>query len=245
MPHTSRVTCSQELTGLRSGGDQPVGTPSSETCGRLSTMSGSIKVPTPLLDMFIFRDFLGEPDCLSLSAIIDAKRKPSTLFNAAGKPNFRTNETCTFDRADAAISDLDARISDLLGLDPQLGEALQGQSYEEGQEYKPHFDFLDTKGDYWPRQQAMGGQRTWTALIFLNVPGSGGETYFPEIDLTVRPRLGSLVVWNNLDEAGQPNRASLHQGLPVKGGRKYILTKWYRERPWGRPAADSADHVSH
>jgi len=26
----------------------------------------------------------------------------------------------------------------------------------------------------------------------------------------------------------------LHQGMPVEQGVKYVLTKWYRERPWCR-----------
>ena len=49
----------------------------------------------------------------------------------------------------------------------------------------------------------------------------------------ITPRKGNLLVWNNLDEQGAPNMASLHQGMPVIAGVKYVITKWYRERPWG------------
>jgi prolyl 4-hydroxylase len=69
------------------------------------------------------------------------------------------------------------------------------------------------------------------------VPEAGGETFFPRLDLKIPPRRGSLVVWNNLDEHGAPNEFSLHQGMPVRAGVKYVFTKWYRERPWGTPAA--------
>jgi len=31
---------------------------------------------------------------------------------------------------------------------------------------------------------------------------------------------------------GELNDFSLHQGMPVEAGVKYVLTKWYRERPW-------------
>ena len=43
---------------------------------------------------------------------------------------------------------------------------------------------------------------------------------------------GNLLVWNNLDAIGEPNHYSLHQGMPVTAGGKYIITKWHRERPW-------------
>ena len=51
------------------------------------------------------------------------------------------------------------------------------------------------------------------------------------------PRAGNLLAWNNLDAIGEPNSYSLHQGMPVTEGVKYIITKWHRERPWGQSNA--------
>ena len=45
-------------------------------------------------------------------------------------------------------------------------------------------------------------------------------------------RPGNLLAWNNLDAIGEPNFHSIHQGMPVAAGVKYIITKWHRERPW-------------
>ena len=47
-----------------------------------------------------------------------------------------------------------------------------------------------------------------------------------------RPSAGNLLAWNNLDAIGEPNFHSIHQGMPVTAGVKYIITKWHRERPW-------------
>jgi prolyl 4-hydroxylase len=69
-------------------------------------------------------------------------------------------------------------------------------------------------------------------MVFLNEPLGGGQTQFPEAKIAIVPRAGTLLMWNNLDADGQPNTVSLHQGLPVTKGLKYIITKWYRERPW-------------
>ncbi|MBA4047314.1 MAG: oxygenase, partial [Sphingomonas sp.] len=31
---------------------------------------------------------------------------------------------------------------------------------------------------------------------------------------------------------GRPNDLTLHEGMPVVRGVKYIITKWFRERSW-------------
>ena len=68
--------------------------------------------------------------------------------------------------------------------------------------------------------ERTGGQRTWTAMVFLNTPDGGGQTNFPEAGIKVSPVTGNLLAWNNLDALGEPNRKSLHQGMPVTAGRQ-------------------------
>jgi len=188
--------------------------------GRLLQRPDVTKVPAPSLDIFILRNFLTEEECVALIAMIEADRKPSKLMTDAPDSKFRTSETCNFDPEAAVVLAIEARLHDLLGIDPSHGERLQGQRYAVGQEFKPHHDYLRPTSPYWARQQQIGGQRTWTAMAFLNVPDEGGETFFPKLRLKLPPRRGSLVVWNNLDEQGEPNGHSLHQGLQVRAGIK-------------------------
>ena len=206
---------------------------------RLSRVPGIVKLPVPTLDAFILRDFLNEPQCEALIKMINLNRKPSRLFAQSLDPNFRTSETCNLDPKHTLVQEVEASLTMLLGIEPKYGEYLQGQRYEVGQQYKPHYDFLYPSEPYWPQQEKIGGQRTWTAMTFLNVPQQGGETFFKRIGVKITPRRGSLVTWNNLDARGDPNPHSLHQGMPVVAGVKYIITKWYRERPW---ADRSRDH---
>ena len=210
-----------------------MGSNSSRVEERLLASAGARKVPSPLLDIFLLRDFLADEECRHIISLIDRNRKPSTLFSNNPDPQFRTSETCNLDRRDGVVCDVENRITSLLGLDTRLGEFLQGQRYETGQQFKPHHDYLRADLPYWQRQKDLGGQRTWTAMIYLNAPDEGGETYFPKVDLLVRPTPGTLVTWNNLDREGNPNPATLHQGMPVVAGVKWIVTKWFRERPWG------------
>ena len=69
-------------------------------------------------------------------------------------------------------------------------------------------------------------------MIFLNVPEEGGQTNFPAAGVKVTPRAGNLLIWNNMKPDGTPNPFAMHAGMPVVRGVKYVLTRWYRARPW-------------
>lgn len=204
-----------------------------ETVARLGGIPGVQRVPNPKLDLFIVRDFLEPQLCAAIIEQIEQKRRPSTIADDAGIANYRTSETCDLDRADPAAAEVDRRICSLLGLDPALGEPIQGQRYAAGQEFRAHTDTFNPGGYDYYVHTAEGGQRTWTAMIYLNDPEDGGATRFKTIGKTVQPEAGKLLAWNNLLADGSPNPATLHQGMKVRRGIKYIITKWFRERPRG------------
>jgi prolyl 4-hydroxylase len=205
---------------------------------RLSRTPNAFRLPVKQADLFVVRDFLGDEECAGLVARIEANRFPSGVLSDAPDPTFRTSESSNLDSGDPLVAAVERKISQLMGIQPELGETVQGQRYAVGQEFKPHHDFFYTSQNYYRKEAEAGGQRTWTAMIFLNEPEAGGQTAFPELDLKITPRAGNLLAWNNMDVVGQPNQFTLHQGMPVVAGVKYIITKWYRERPWGPPVKD-------
>ena len=120
----------------------------------------------------------------------------------------------------------------MLGVDAAIGEPVQGQRYLPGQQFKPHNDWFYTSEGYWPGEEARGGQRSWTAMAYLNAVDEGGATAFIELGIQIEPKPGVLLLWNNALPDGRPNEATLHAGLPVEAGAKYVITKWYRTRAW-------------
>ena len=123
-------------------------------------------------------------------------------------------------------------IAALLGLDPAHGETMQGQRYAPGQQFLAHHDYFHEGESYWSRVKDHGGQRTWTAMIYLNDVEEGGATWFPQAGIRVAPQRGLLLAWNNMRADGSPNPMTLHEGMPVVEGVKYIITKWFREGAW-------------
>lgn len=197
---------------------------------RLSAAPGIQRVPTRELELFIVRRFLDAETCAALIARIDERRRPSEIADDLGIANFRTSETCDLDWRDPLVGEVDRKISDLLGLSLDTSEPLQGQRYALGQEFKPHTDTFEPGGYDFFVHTAKRGQRTWTAMIYLNQPDDGGATRFKTIGKTIQPEAGKLLTWNNLLPDGRPNSATLHQGMKVRRGTKYVLTKWFRER---------------
>lgn len=169
-------------------------------------------------------------------ARIDADRRPSTIADEIGVANYRTSETCELDPGDPEVALVDQAICELLGIDPAFGEPIQGQRYDVGQEFREHTDTFDPHRADFYLHCLDWGQRTWTAMIYLNEVEAGGGTRFRKLGKTVQPATGTLLAWNNLDSAGHPNPFTLHQGMKVRSGVKYVLTKWFRQRPC-RPAA--------
>lgn len=105
-------------------------------------------------------------------------------------------------------------------------------SYEPGQEYKPHFDFFNPEVPSYARQLAVMGQRVATCLTWLNEDYEGGETAFPRIDWKHRGGIGDAMLFLNVTTSDrQPDPLTLHAGLPVISGRKWMLSQWIRDRP--------------
>lgn len=200
-----------------------------EVARRLIATPGVQRVPNRALDLFIARDFLDAGRCAALCAMIDARRRPSEIADHKGGADFRTSETCDLDLGDPLVAEVDGLLCAFLGLAPAMSEPIQGQRYAPGQEFKPHTDSFNPGGVDYFVHCAEQGQRTWTAMLYLNQPEDGGATRFKDIGKTIQPETGKLVAWNNLLPDGTPNPATLHQGMKVRRGTKYIITKWFRE----------------
>jgi prolyl 4-hydroxylase len=190
------------------------------------------RVDSPDAQIYLHQGFLSPDECEGLIGLIDAAAIPSTLFPGTEQESFRTSYSCHLDSRDPLVGRVEARMSDVLGIDNRYAETMQGQRYFVGQEFKPHHDFFHPDQDYWKRERLAGGQRTWTAMIFLNQPEAGGNTEFPELGLGVHPQPGRLLIWNNVKPDGTLNHKTLHTGTQVTAGVKHIVTKWYRQNNW-------------
>ncbi|MEW9856863.1 prolyl hydroxylase family protein [Novosphingobium sp. M1R2S20] len=199
---------------------------------RLAADPGIYRVPVDAAEIFAVGDFLDAQECAHMIELIDAVARPSELVRDAAYDNYRTSFSGDVDQADPIVRAIERRLSDLVGIDLSWGETVQGQRYQPGQEFKEHCDWFDTSQPYWRDELRRGGQRSWTAMVYLNAVEEGGQTEFTRLDVSIPPQPGALLLWNNNLPDGTVNWDTMHAALPVVRGVKYVITKWFRARPW-------------
>ena len=199
---------------------------------RLAADPAVYHVPCEQAELFAAADFLSEAECARLIAMIDDVARPSPVYGGPDAAAYRTSFSGDVDPGDSFVRMIERRICDLMGIEQSWSETFQGQRYQPGQEFQSHCDWYDTSADYWSGESRRGGQRSWTAMAWLNEVEEGGTTQFTRLGLGFPPQAGSLLMWNNALPDGRPNLDTMHAGLPVARGVKYVITKWFRTRAW-------------
>lgn len=133
--------------------------------------------------------------------------------------------------SDLILQMVNGRIADAIGVPLHHQEPSNVLRYKPGEEYKPHFDFI-TESEGNRRELAAVGQRVCTLLIYLNDGYEGGETEFPALQWKYKGRPGDALLFWSVGPDGQPDRQTLHAGLPVSHGEKWLFSKWVRARPY-------------
>jgi prolyl 4-hydroxylase len=171
--------------------------------------------------------------CRYLMAMAAPLLRPSRVFNPTERGELRndvrTSSDAFFDPVleDFGLRLLQTRISAAAGLRLWQAEPLVVLRYAPGQQYHPHLDVLSPS--VLASQRPEAGQRVRTACTYLNAVEEGGQTQFPRRDLQIAPTPGSVLVFDNVDAEGRAAAASLHAGLPVVRGEKWLATLWFRQ----------------
>jgi prolyl 4-hydroxylase len=187
--------------------------------------------------VIVFGDVLSADECGEMIERSRHRLKRSTTVNPdTGQEDVirnRTSEGIWFQRGeDALIERLDQRIASLMNWPVGNGEGLQILHYNTSGEYRPHFDYFPPDQPGSAVHTARGGQRVATLIVYLNDVEEGGETIFPEAGLSVAGKQGGAVYFRYLNGLRQLDPLTLHGGAPVRGGDKWIMTKWMREHAY-------------
>jgi hypothetical protein len=111
------------------------------------------------------------------------------------------------------------------------GVAINGQErtsvlhYEVGDDFKPHYDFLDPAMPAFAAEIQKTGQRIFTFLLYLNDDYEGGETEFPLVSRRFKGRKGDAICFRNVGGTGTPDFQALHAGLPPTRGEKWLFAR--------------------
>lgn len=182
--------------------------------------------------VILFGGLLSNAECDELVTLSRARMTASQVVDAETGGEIahegRTSSGFGFHRGATPLIDrIERRIATLLRWPLEQGEGLQILRYRVGQEYRPHHDYMDPALPGAPAFLARGGQRVASLVMYLNTPSGGGATNFPEIGLEVAAVKGNAVFFSY--DRPHPSTKSLHGGMPVTDGEKWVATKWLRE----------------
>lgn len=164
-----------------------------------------------------------------------ADRLVDASVNAAeGGPVLRTARDAAYgpQNRDLILAIMQERAARLVGVPVKFHEPPNVISYEPGQEFSLHADYIDPRVPaYQPELQHLG-QRTATLVTYLNEDFEGAETVFPDAQVKFRGNRGDAIVFANVLPTGEPDFNTRHAGLPPTSGRKWVLSQWIRNRPF-------------
>lgn len=184
-------------------------------------------------DIKVLEGALSQFECNYMIARYQSLLEPSLVLNPIdGRPmqdTVRTSEVgvISSNLVDWVCRDIDLKMAILSGSKVNHGEPLNLLCYQNGQQYKPHFDAFSEEQLKQSSLQEEGGQRTHTIIAYLNTLQEG-STSFPKLKLEVMPEQGKLLSFTNVDNENKIKQTSYHCGNPVVSGKKWILTKWVR-----------------
>ena len=180
----------------------------------------------------LFQNFLSAAECDELIRLSRDRMQASHVIDMdSGNTRAdagRTSSGTAFTRGESPLIErIERRIEALLQWPYERGEALQILRYEVGQEYKPHYDYVDPTQPGAAPFLARGGQRVASLVMYLNTPQDGGGTNFPDVGFEIAAHQGCAVYFSY--DRPHPMTRSRHGGMPVRAGEKWVATKWLRE----------------
>ena len=181
--------------------------------------------------VIVLSNLLSHDECDELVALARPRLSRSeTVRLSTGSSEVhqaRTSEGMFFGREENPLcARIEQRIAEMFNWPIENGEGLQVLHYSPGAEYKPHYDYFDPEQPGTVPVLKRGGQRVASLVMYLNTPGKGGGTVFPDVEFEVAPIKGNAVFFSY--DRPHPDTRTLHGGSPVIEGEKWVATKWLR-----------------
>ena len=185
----------------------------------------------------VYENVLDNADCAYLVSLSRPYLRSSEVIDPVSERDGMQSAVRTssgtylpFQIVDFIARYIELKIVSATGESLENSEPMSILCYAPGQYYHPHFDYFDPKLPVTAGLLEDGGQRTASTVTYLAVPGAGGGTSFPDLDLSVPPSLGATLWFRNCHADGTIDPRSLHAGDTVERGSKWVVTKWFREQ---------------
>ena len=181
-------------------------------------------------EIYHIENLLTRNQRLKLIEIASNKLGNSQLVGGTYNNMIRNSKQSWIKKNDPLIKDIYKELAKLLNTSVENAEDMQIVRYLPGEYFKAHNDACCDDNEICKKFIKNGGQRKYTVLVYLNDEFTDGETYFRNLDLKIKPKPGDAIVFSSIyPDTSKCDPKSIHEGLPVTTGTKWIANIWFRE----------------
>ncbi|KAL1503089.1 hypothetical protein AB1Y20_011153 [Prymnesium parvum] len=195
-----------------------------------------VRVLREVPPVFLVPNFVGAEDCDRMVNMTVPQMTRSVVSGGRASqerrsysvnmyPDFEDN-TNTVTKLSHKLFQFAREVAGYTSLYPNAGQepvnAVFYKDYDD--QYRAHCDGECRGGLY------REGRRIATALVYCQAPEEGGATLFTRSGLKVLPEKGTMLFFGyKLNGSTMDNGHTEHSGCPLRKGRKWIATMWFRE----------------
>mmetsp|Transcript_2712 Transcript_2712/g.8917 ORF Transcript_2712/g.8917 Transcript_2712/m.8917 type:complete len:445 (-) Transcript_2712:126-1460(-) len=191
--------------------------------------------------VYLVHDFASDEECEYMVNLTLPRMTPSVVFSGSKgatstyRSSYSVNMVPDFEDETDVVTRLMRRKFAFAREVAEYDELVENEGQEpvnavyykdDGDQYRPHCDGECHGGGY------RRGRRIATSLTYCLVGDKGGYTSFDRAGLKVVPKRRMMLFFGykiNGDPPAMDNGQTEHSGCPLREGRKWIATMWYRE----------------
>lgn len=183
----------------------------------------------------ILYNFLTKNECDQLLSVANKKGLIDSMVSGFINDNKeRKSKQCWLSYENHEIvKDIFHKIEFVTKIPKSHYEEMQVVKYSKDDFFNEHYDQCFLIEDYCKQElRRFSKPRYMTLLIYLNDKNNydGGETYFKNIDFKFKGNKGDALLFHNLDTSRHYiHPFSLHKGMYIHNGEKYIANVWIRD----------------
>lgn len=191
---------------------------------------GYCSIDADYVEPVVYENFISDKECDYILKTANPMFSQSRLVSGF-MTDVRKSETAWLPKSDPVVANIIKRVCNITNIPFENSEKMQVVKYEPNGYYRPHYDASCDDKKECVEFEKNGGQRVLTMIIYLNEDFTGGRTEFGNLGREYIPKKNNGLLFYSLQKDGNKcHPKSLHAGMPVETGNKYIANVWLRER---------------
>lgn len=185
--------------------------------------------PSQFTEPSVYPNFITKEEADYILEMAEYNYIESTVIGSDAD-GIRKSQTYWLDKDDPIAKKIITKVCAIDGYSIEQSENIQVVKYEPNGYYKEHHDSCCENNEHC-EEFNKDGNRILTMVVYLTDDFEGGATKFPNIDKEYKPKKYSGLLFYPMNKNGDKcHNNSLHGGMPVTSGEKYIANVWLRDK---------------